>query len=297
MVTGADSSGNLRLYAAHGYEADGFDVDEAGVRIAVLRRPVLRPRPAEPGARVVAYVVRDGRLLVFDHADGADAGAQVPAGGLHRRESVAAAAVREVAEEAGVVARFVALLGYDDRRTRKSAPDGARRTCWWSLSATCRSAGCTWSPAATTTEGCGSCAAGSPSTPYARPGSPTISMRSWRLSRLTVREGTDSSGSAVVRSHHPLPYRRVAQECALSAVQRALLRHSAGIGRRSVKGRRESAAGGAAGGTGPQAHHAEREQVSHHQRAGDVDEAGDHHLHGTGARLELGDADGRGLQQ
>ena len=52
--------------------------------------------------RAVAYLTDpDGRVLVFDHVE-ADAGTQVPAGGIHEDESPEEAVRREVVEEAGV---------------------------------------------------------------------------------------------------------------------------------------------------------------------------------------------------
>lgn len=52
--------------------------------------------------RAAAYVTdASGRLLVFDHLD-AEAGTQVPAGGIHIGESAEEAVVRELAEESGV---------------------------------------------------------------------------------------------------------------------------------------------------------------------------------------------------
>ncbi|MGE5720145.1 MAG: NUDIX domain-containing protein [Nocardioidaceae bacterium] len=78
--------------------------------------PVTR-RSGHPTARrrVACYVVRetgDGReLLVFDHVGVPEAGTQVPAGGTEHAESVEEAAVREVAEECGVSASVVRLLG------------------------------------------------------------------------------------------------------------------------------------------------------------------------------------------
>jgi 8-oxo-dGTP pyrophosphatase MutT (NUDIX family) len=62
--------------------------------------------------RAAAYVTEpSGRLLVFDHLD-ADAGTQVPAGGIHVGESAAEAVIRELAEEAGLeTAVIVRKLG------------------------------------------------------------------------------------------------------------------------------------------------------------------------------------------
>jgi 8-oxo-dGTP pyrophosphatase MutT (NUDIX family) len=64
--------------------------------------------------RVVAYVVRDGALLVFDHRDVPEAGTQVPAGTVEEGEDPAAAVVREVLEECGVRAQVVRELGFTD---------------------------------------------------------------------------------------------------------------------------------------------------------------------------------------
>jgi ADP-ribose pyrophosphatase YjhB (NUDIX family) len=59
--------------------------------------------------RALGYVVRERRLLVFEH-EGV-AGLQVPAGRLEPGESVRDAIVREVLEESGVEAEFVGDLG------------------------------------------------------------------------------------------------------------------------------------------------------------------------------------------
>jgi 8-oxo-dGTP pyrophosphatase MutT (NUDIX family) len=72
--------------------------------------------PDAPRRRVACYVTRTGpagtELLVFDHVDFPDAGTQVPAGGIEPGEAVPAAALREVAEEAGLTAvEYVGELG------------------------------------------------------------------------------------------------------------------------------------------------------------------------------------------
>jgi 8-oxo-dGTP pyrophosphatase MutT (NUDIX family) len=64
--------------------------------------------------RVVAYVVRDGDLLVFDHRDFPEAGTQVPAGTVEETEDPAVAVVREVLEECGVHARVIRDIGFTD---------------------------------------------------------------------------------------------------------------------------------------------------------------------------------------
>jgi len=80
--------------------------------------------------RVVAYVVRDGELLVFNHSDFPEAGTQVPAGTVNADEDPAASVVREVFEETGVQARIVRPLGTTD----EIAPRGdARRNFFFVL--------------------------------------------------------------------------------------------------------------------------------------------------------------------
>ncbi len=66
--------------------------------------------------RVLAYVTRerDGRkeLLVFDHRDYPNAGAQVPAGRLEPGEDIEAGLLRELEEEAGLAnARVLRKFG------------------------------------------------------------------------------------------------------------------------------------------------------------------------------------------
>lgn len=87
--------------------------------------PAVTSAETEPAsvAKVVAYVVHEGRLLVFTHDDFplAELGVQVPAGTIEPGEAPAEAAVREVAEETGLRARVVRPLGsglYDFRPTK-----------------------------------------------------------------------------------------------------------------------------------------------------------------------------------
>jgi 8-oxo-dGTP diphosphatase len=71
--------------------------------------------------KVVAYIVRDGRLVVFTHADDAahDSGLQVPAGTMRDGETPERAVLREAFEETGLAGlRIVRYLGageYDMR--------------------------------------------------------------------------------------------------------------------------------------------------------------------------------------
>lgn len=69
--------------------------------------------------KVVCYIVRDGRLLVFKHLDEAwdQSGLQVPAGSIKPGESVESAALREAYEETGLtdlrLVRKVGVHEYD----------------------------------------------------------------------------------------------------------------------------------------------------------------------------------------
>jgi 8-oxo-dGTP pyrophosphatase MutT (NUDIX family) len=71
---------------------------------------------------VVAYVVRERELLVFDHRDFPGAGTQVPAGTVENDEDPAATVVREVLEETGVQARVVRELGGTDAVAPRGEP-------------------------------------------------------------------------------------------------------------------------------------------------------------------------------
>lgn len=65
--------------------------------------------------KVLCYVVRDGRLLVFRHRDYPEAGLQVPAGTLRDGEGPELGAIRETEEETGRTGFSVArpLGAYD----------------------------------------------------------------------------------------------------------------------------------------------------------------------------------------
>lgn len=90
-----------------------------------------------PRIRVAAYVIRRRavpELLVFDHVGMADAGTQVPAGGVEPGEELSYAVLREVAEEAGLpdatVLREVAVDERPHPETRRP-----RRTTFFLLRA------------------------------------------------------------------------------------------------------------------------------------------------------------------
>lgn len=72
--------------------------------------------------KVVAYIVREGRLLVFTHADDAspfESGLQVPVGTVRAGELPEAAVLREAYEETGLeglrIERFLGVNEFDSR--------------------------------------------------------------------------------------------------------------------------------------------------------------------------------------
>jgi 8-oxo-dGTP diphosphatase len=77
--------------------------------------------------KVVAYVVRDGRIAVFVHEDDADpwqSGLQVPAGTCESRENPSEAVLREGREESGLeglrIVRYLGDADYDMRPYAKA---------------------------------------------------------------------------------------------------------------------------------------------------------------------------------
>lgn len=75
--------------------------------------------------KVVGYVVRDGRLLVFNHDDFPleVTGVQVPAGSIAEGEEPAEAVVREVLEETGLETRVARALGVEEYDMWPSKPE------------------------------------------------------------------------------------------------------------------------------------------------------------------------------
>ncbi|MFI6122107.1 NUDIX domain-containing protein [Streptomyces sp. NPDC051064] len=74
---------------------------------------------SRPRIRVAAYVIRrreGAELLVFDHVGMADAGTQVPAGGVEPGEELSHAVLREVAEETGLLTAGVIRPAAVDER-------------------------------------------------------------------------------------------------------------------------------------------------------------------------------------
>jgi 8-oxo-dGTP pyrophosphatase MutT (NUDIX family) len=62
--------------------------------------------------KAYAYIVHEGRLLVFRHVDSPEAGIQVPGGTMEAGETPEAAALREATEETGLSGlKIVAFLG------------------------------------------------------------------------------------------------------------------------------------------------------------------------------------------
>ncbi len=67
--------------------------------------------------KALAYIVHDGRLLVFRHRDFPEAGIQVPGGTLAENEPPEAAALREATEETGLQGlRVIRLVGEQVRQ-------------------------------------------------------------------------------------------------------------------------------------------------------------------------------------
>src|SRR5690348_8023184 len=63
--------------------------------------------------KVVAYITRGDKLLVFKHADFPEAGIQVPAGTVEPGEALEEAVIREAREETGLIDLVVVrYLGY-----------------------------------------------------------------------------------------------------------------------------------------------------------------------------------------
>ena len=63
--------------------------------------------------RVVAYITKGDKLLVFRHLDYPEAGIQVPAGHPEKGEEVVDAVIRESIEETGLEGfEFIEYLGY-----------------------------------------------------------------------------------------------------------------------------------------------------------------------------------------
>ena len=83
--------------------------------------PCVAVQPVPRVRKTVAYIVREGQLLVFRHRDVdlAVAGVQVPAGTIRDGEDPGQAAVREATEETGLTGlHLVGGLGVDDYDVR-----------------------------------------------------------------------------------------------------------------------------------------------------------------------------------
>jgi len=139
-VTGADPAEIALHHAvdglllAHLTSPDPTNGDVIDTLVAALlptEPPITRPR-------AVAYVVRDGDVLVFNHRPSAStetAGLQVPGGTVHDGEDPAAAVVREVREETGLEVEVVRPLGAVTRGGRELhhfhvAPLGPTPEAW-----------------------------------------------------------------------------------------------------------------------------------------------------------------------
>lgn len=83
--------------------------------------------------KVVCYLVHGEHLLVFTHddVDLLHTGVQVPAGTVKADESTAAAAVRELVEEAGISAEVRAYLGSEEYDLHPVRDELATRHFYW----------------------------------------------------------------------------------------------------------------------------------------------------------------------
>jgi ADP-ribose pyrophosphatase YjhB (NUDIX family)/GNAT superfamily N-acetyltransferase len=127
LYTGTLSTGNHRLYAAHGYLPHHTFVDAEGIDVIVMHRPVLVSAPGRPRPMVCVYVNDGASLLVIKRGDSI-AGVQVPAGPVRAGESVRTAVEREVRLATGVAVRFTGLLGYADSTDAQTGE--TRRTAY-----------------------------------------------------------------------------------------------------------------------------------------------------------------------
>lgn len=85
------------------------------------RRRAIRTNELPRFRKVLAYVVRDGHLLVFRHRDHPDAGLQVPAGTLEPGETPDQGAIRETEEETGRTGfTLVRKLGVTEHEFRET---------------------------------------------------------------------------------------------------------------------------------------------------------------------------------
>ena len=84
--------------------------------------------------KVLAYITKGDRLLVFRHADYPQAGIQVPAGTIEDGESPEAAVMREVYEESGLGnLRLVSFLGTSERDLRQQGRDEIQQRYFFHL--------------------------------------------------------------------------------------------------------------------------------------------------------------------
>ncbi|MEU0300505.1 NUDIX domain-containing protein [Streptomyces sp. NPDC006175] len=86
---------------------------------------------SRPRIRVAAYVIRrreGAELLVFDHVGMAEAGTQIPAGGVEPGEELPRAVLREVAEETGLLTAVVVRPTAVDERPHPQTREPRRTT-------------------------------------------------------------------------------------------------------------------------------------------------------------------------
>jgi 8-oxo-dGTP pyrophosphatase MutT (NUDIX family) len=84
--------------------------------------------------KVLAYITKGHKLLVFRHTDYPQAGIQVPAGSIEDGESPEAAVMREAFEETGLEnLRVLSFLGTDQRDLRDHGRDEIQQRFFFHL--------------------------------------------------------------------------------------------------------------------------------------------------------------------
>jgi GrpB-like predicted nucleotidyltransferase (UPF0157 family)/8-oxo-dGTP pyrophosphatase MutT (NUDIX family) len=107
------ANAKLRLAARHRDDRAAYQQTKDGEVDRILQ---TLSADAEPVEKVIAYITRGSRLLVFSQPDFPEAGIQAPGGSVELRESLPQAVLREAQEETGLdgleVLRFLGTNFY-----------------------------------------------------------------------------------------------------------------------------------------------------------------------------------------